>query len=138
MSVNVNEGGSHTMPREVFGHHDGHGLTESIHIQADAPGPGGASHEYTIWVQTSHEDPQPIVARIQFQKGPRNIEGSVPGIVESALLAIVIDRMNAFNAGEYRCRENSLVATKCEEAIHWLKHRADERARRQVLGTYEK
>ena len=59
-------------------------------------------------------------------------------VVESVLLAIVIDRMRAFNEGEYRCRENALVLTKCEEALHWLKSRADDRARRKVLGTYEK
>lgn len=120
------------MPREITNHYDGHGLAESLRIMADEPGPGGASHLYIVLAGDAE------VGRIQYQKGPRNVEGSTPGVIETVLLAIVIDRMNSFNAGEYRCRENSLVATKCEEAMHWLKHRADDRARRKVLGTYAK
>lgn len=119
-------------PRTITDHFDGHGLADSIELLADAPGPGGASHTYTAYINGA------VVARVQFQKGPRNESGSTPGVVENVLLAIVIDRMRAFNEGEYRCRENALVMTKCEEALHWLKHRADERARRKVLGTYQK
>lgn len=118
--------------REIVTHHDGHGLNESIKIEADEPGPGGASHLYILSINDSE------VGRVQFQKGPRDVEGSTPGAVENAVLAIVRDRMESFNAGEYRCRENALVATKVEEAMHWLKARADERAQRQVLGTYAK
>ena len=121
-----------TMSRELNAHHDGHALTASIELIADEPGPGGASHRYDA---TIGGEP---VAMIQFQKGPRNVEGSAAGVVESVLRAIVADRMRAFNEGDYRCRENALVLTKVEEAMHWLKHRADERAKRGVLGTYSK
>lgn len=119
--------------RRITDHWDGHGLTEDLHIEADDPGPGGASHHYTVHF-TAETD---RVADIQFQRGPRKDRSSTPGVVENVLLAIVIDRMRAFNAGEYRCRENALVMTHCEEALHWLKHRADERARRGVLGKAE-
>lgn len=126
-----------TETRQITDHHDGHGLTESLIIEADGPGPGGASHHYRVHIQV---DGAKLfdVAEVQFQKGPRLETGSTPGVVESVLLAIVIDRMRSFNAGDYRCRENALVMTKCEEALHWLKARADERARRGVLGTYQK
>jgi len=125
------------MDRELIDHHDGHGLTESIKILADEPGPGGASHRYLIQVEAP-DGQKFAVGEIQFQKGPRNVEGSTPGVVESALLAIVVDRMRSFNSGELRNRQNALVQTKCEEAIHWLRDRADERARRGVLGTMNK
>jgi hypothetical protein len=124
--------------REITDHHDGHGLTESLHIEADDLGPGGASHVYGVHVKIGEHVLVYDVARIQFQKGPRNEPGSVPGIVESVLLAIVADRMRCFNKGEYACRENALVLTKVEEAIMWLRHRADDRAKRKVLGTYQK
>ena len=125
--------------REIFDHHDGHGLTESIKIEADEPGPGGASHHYTaVMTPAVLAGARFEPLKVQFQKGPRGEKESSPGIVEAVLLAIVIDRMRAFNAGEYKCRENALVMTKCEEALHWLKHRADDRAKRKVLGTYEK
>ena len=118
--------------RTISDHFDGHGLADSIHVVADELGPGGASHTYRAYVGDVE------VARVQFQKGPRNEPGSTPGVLDGVLLAIVIDRMRCFDAGDYRCRENSLVRTKAEEALHWLKHRADERARRSVLGTYQK
>lgn len=124
--------------REITDHHDGHGLTESLHIEADEPGPGGASHVYGVHVDLGEYCRVYDVARIQFQKGPRNEPGSVPGIVESVLLAIVADRMRCFQKGEYACRENALVLTKVEEALHWLRHRVDDRAKRKVLGTYQK
>jgi hypothetical protein len=128
--------------REITSHHDGHGLNESIRIVADEPGPGGASHHYKISIHVDSTADRPggllEVATIQFQKGPRNVEGSEPGIVESVLLAIVRDRLEAFNAGEYRCRQNAVAITKTEEAMHWLRDRADERARRGVLGSYQK
>lgn len=138
--------------REILDHHDGHGLTESIKLVADAAGPGGASHHYQASIKVSKPgatmtanaiDPKDSfsevpVLEVQFQKGPRNVEGSQPGVVELVLLAIVIDRMRSFDAGEYRCAENTLAMRKAQEAIFWLRARADDRARRKVLGTYNK
>lgn len=127
-----------TPSRSVIDHHDGHGLAESIQIDADAPGPGGASHHYWASIRIAGEDSITSsfhhVADIQYQVGPRDEEESTPGVIDSVLLAIVTDRMRSFQAGPYACRENALVLTKTEEALHWLKHRADERARRGVLG----
>ena len=124
--------------REITDHHDGHGLAESILVSAtDEPGPGGANHVYTAQIDTGGGYMR-SVAHIQYQNGPRNEAGSTPGVLDSVLLAIVIDRMRAFQAGSFSCRENALVLTKAEEALHWLKHRADARARRGVLGKNEK
>jgi hypothetical protein len=121
--------------REIVDHHDGHGLAETIHIEADEPGPGGASHVYRAHVVVGHDGDELEVARIVYQKGPRSEPDSTTGILDSVLLAIVADRMKAFQAGPFSCRENAIVLTKVQEAIHWLKHRAYERARRGVLGT---
>lgn len=122
--------------REITDHHDGHGLAESITIEADDLDPNGgmASHRYLVYMRSDPESEAAMVATIQFQQGPRNVAGSKAGVLDSVLLAIVIDRMRAFNAGPFSTRENSLVMTKCQEALHWLKHRADERAQRGVLG----
>ena len=116
--------------REITDHHDGHGLAESIRIEADEFDSNGgmASHTYRAWIGDTK------VAEVLFQQGPRNVSGSRPGALDSVLLAIVIDRMRAFNAGPFAARENALVLTHTQEALHWLKHRADDRARRGVLG----
>lgn len=118
--------------REITEHHDGHGLNESITIGADDLGPGGASHKYTLAIKGE------IVGKVQFQEGPRNVEGSIAGVTEAALLAVLIDRLRSFQAGPYACRENAIQLTKLEEVLHWTKARADARAKRGVLGTYQK
>lgn len=118
--------------RGIDTHHDGHGLNESIRIEADEPGPGGASHHYELTIDGE------IVAMIQFQEGPRNEPGSTAGVTEAALLAVLIDRLQMFQAGPYSCRENAIQLTKLEETLHWTKARADARAKRGVLGTYKK
>lgn len=118
------------MQREVTSHYDGHGLADSIKITSDEPdaNAGGAPHEYVMTIDGNQ------VGNIQFQHGARNSEGSTPGILDSCLLAIVIDRLKCFQAGPFSSRQNALVITKCEEALMWMKNRADERAARGVLG----
>lgn len=118
-------------------HHDGHGLNESIVIEADPLGPGNASHRYTLYVSEPDKDNR-VVGTIQFQEGPRNVAGSKAGVTEAALLAVLIDRLQGFQAGPYACRENAIQLTKLEEVLHWTKARADARAKRGVLGTYNK
>lgn len=118
--------------REITTHHDGHGLNESIEIKTDEPNSSGAAHKYECWIGNTR------VGVVQFQEGPRNVEGSIPGMTEAALLAILIDRLRGFQTGPYSCRENAIQLTKLEETLHWTKARADERARRGVLGKNEK
>jgi len=99
-----------------------------------------ACHEYRIETVTKDQDgPQPvaIVAQVSFQDGPIK-EAGVNGCHHEDLLAIVIHRLQSFQAGEYRCRENALALTKIEEAIHWLNHRTNERVKRGVEGTNAK
>jgi hypothetical protein len=119
--------------RTIDIHHDGHGLNESIVIVADTPDSSGASHLYSMQIEQPEKDGWQV-AQIQFQKGPRNVEGSIPGATEASLLAVLIDRLRGFQAGPYSCRENAIQLTKLEEVLHWTKARADERAKRGVLG----
>ncbi len=119
--------------RSIDIHHDGHGLNESIIIQTDEPDQSGAAHEYKLHIVRPDADGYQV-ASIQFQKGPRNVEGSIPGATEASLLAVLIDRLRGFQAGPYACRENAIQLTKLEEVLHWTKARADERAKRGVLG----
>lgn len=120
---------------KITEHHDGHGLNEKLVIDTDEPDQSGASHSYHVgYVDNPDDKAARSVAVVQFQKGPRNVEGSTPGITEAVLLIILIDRLRGFQAGPYACRENAIQLTKLEECLHWTKARADERARRGVLG----
>ena len=122
---------------DITDHHDGHGLLETMEIKRlDDKGPGGAHHRYEVRIP--NREGYEVSTRIQFQRGPREEPDSIPGILEPVLLAIVMDRLKAFQAGEYACRENAIALTKIEEALLWMKRRADNRAKRGVLGTTEK
>jgi hypothetical protein len=73
-------------------------------------------------------------AKVKFQNGPIK-EFGVNGIHQEDLLVIVLDRLQSFQAGEFNCRENALAITKIEEALHWLRHRTDDRNKQGVEGT---
>lgn len=102
----------------------------------DEPGAGGANHEYLI---TGHKDQKGVyeVCRINFQKGPIK-ENGTNGVTQEALIAILIDRLQAFQNGPYKCRENAIALTKLEEAQMWLHKRTRERMARGVEGTHIK
>ena len=83
------------------------------------------------------DSPAGEFGHVQFQNGPVK-EFGVNGCHQEDLLAIVIDRLQSFQAGEFSCRENALALTKLEEAMHWLNHRTNARIARGVEGTNTK
>jgi len=107
----------------------------------DEPGAGGACHDYRVCTVSPH----PLLgvyeqfdfAKVLFQKGPVK-ENGINGCHQEDLIAIVIDRLKSFQAGEYACRENALALTKLEEALMWLNSRTQKRISRGVEGTSEK
>lgn len=118
--------------------HKVNGLNDAIQIIAmDEPGSGGAHHDYRI-EPIMDEHPQGAInpCHIKFQNGPIK-ETGVNGLSNEALLAVVVDRLQCFQAGPFKCRENALALTKLEEAMHWLHHRAREREQRGVEGTHK-
>lgn len=101
------------------------------------PGPGGAYHHYIVYHGL---DPERDETRtdIEFQKGPRNEDGSIGGVLDVDLLEIVRDRLKCFQSGEFATRENACALTHIEEALMWMNKRKEDRAERGVLGTYQK
>lgn len=76
-------------------------------------------------------------AKVKFQKGPIK-ENGVNGCHNEDLIAIVIDRLQCLNQGDFACRENSIAITKLEEALLWLNKRTQDRIARNVDGTSQK
>jgi hypothetical protein len=95
----------------------------------DEPGAGGANHEYDVTGGAA------VPIFIRFQNGPIN-EVGVNGITHEVLLAVIVDRLEAFQKGPYACRENAIALTKIQEAQHWLHHRTLARMQRGVEGTH--
>lgn len=111
-------------------HHDGHGLADKQYVCADARDPvcGNASHTYVV--RMGGVD----IAYAQFQHGARDEEDSTPGCIDGALITILLDRYRGFQAGPFACPDNAVVIIKLEEALMWMRKRADACARRGVLG----
>lgn len=103
-------------------------------VALDEPGSGGASHKYGI---NGGKNAVFVAPDIVFQNGPIN-EVGVNGVQNEDLLAIVIDRLQGFQSGQFACRENAIALTKIQEAMHWLLHRTRERVARGVEGTHTK
>lgn len=109
-------------------------LTKNVQINAvDEPGQGGACHQYRVSYETDsgttggNKD-------IEFQNGPIK-EFGVNGIPDEALYAILIDRLQGFQKGQYSCRENAIALTHLETALMWAQKRTHEREARGVEGT---
>jgi hypothetical protein len=109
------------------------GLNDALRIDVlDAPGQGGACHQYLI-----HTGGLGATCAIQFQNGPIK-EFGVNGVSGEALVAVVIDRLRSFQAGSFACRENAVALIKLEEAMMWLQKRTRDRLARGVEGTNQK
>jgi len=99
----------------------------------DEPGPGGACHEYIIQDALGDE----TFCEISFQNGPTK-ENGVNGCQNEDLLAIVIDRLEHFQKGEYACEENEAALGNVRQTMANLRARTDRRKARGVEGTSEK
>lgn len=95
----------------------------------DEPGPGGANHSYAI----QYGGPEQTL-HVQFQRGPRGEEGSASGVFEDALLAILEDRLAAFQSGPFACPENGEALDGVRAARKAMADRVAKRMARGVLG----
>ena len=98
------------------------------------PAAGNMSHDYTVLYPDKDNAEAPKQGQtIHFQHGPI-AEAGVNGLTNEVLIAIVIDRLNGAQEGNFRCRENALAITKLEEASLWLAKRTLDRMTRGVEG----
>lgn len=94
----------------------------------DEPGAGGACHSYGVYGPDNF-----CFAAVYFQNGAIKEHG-VNGITHEALLAILIDRLAAFQNGPFPSDEN-LEALRClKQALHHLQDRTLKRIARGVEG----
>ena len=92
-----------------------------------------AFHDFTV----RRKEDDKVLAEIHFQQGPIR-ECGVNGACNEDLLLMVVNRLRAFNQGEFACRENACAITKIEEAVMWLRKRTMDREARGVEGTHQK
>ena len=102
----------------------------------DKIGAGGACHNYEVQ-PVEEQLPNYAYTKVYFQNGPVK-ENGVNGCHNEDLIAIVIDRLQGFQKGEFACRENAVAITKLEEALMWLRKRTQDRIDRGVEGSSTK
>lgn len=141
--------------RMLTHHHDGLGLTELCRVGStdEAHPVNGAHHDYALWralddqeamgcytdLSDSGGQPNEIcVGLLLFQRGPRHEIDSTPGTLDGAVLSVLIDRQECFQAGPFACPENEIVLGHLRAALAATIARAKERAARNVLGKNEK
>lgn len=93
------------------------------------PAAGNACHTYGIQYGGPSD-----VCRVQFQHGPRGVQGSTAGIFDDDLLAIVEDRLVGFQSGPYACLENADALRAVQAAREALGVRVARRVAQGVLG----
>lgn len=111
----------------------------------DQPGAGGANHRYDITGfgtsnNPSATDPDGFKSTFSrtiliFQNGAIG-EVGVNGITHEALIAILIDRLRAFQSGPYHSQYNQEALEGLETAKKALHRRTLERMQRGVEGTH--
>jgi len=133
--------------RELHGHKV-NPANDTLSIKVlDTPGAGNACHLYQIdGFDTESNASDPFVRRhgqsaqhatVLFQNGPIN-EVGVNGVTHEALIAIVIDRMESFQAGQFACPENEIALGALRLAQRSLLLRTELRMKRGVEGTHAK
>lgn len=122
-------------PRTITGHHDGYGLNEALSLVADErdPDAGNASHAYKGALDVGGGYKRSVL-NIHFQHGPRDVDGSTAGVADVAVLQVLIDRQEGFQAGEFACRENQQVLDALLTAKAHMVMRANTRSVQRVLG----
>ena len=76
----------------------------------------------------------PVYIDIMFQCGPIQDVG-VNGCAIEDVIDVLVARLQGFQHGPFKCRENALAITKLEEAKLWLLHRTAQRQAQHVEGT---
>lgn len=133
------------MTRELTGHKV-NPANDTLKVEVlDSPGSGGANHLYHITGFNSASNPsdpwtkrhgQPAEhSTVLFQNGPIN-EVGVNGVTHEALLAILIDRMEGFQAGPYASPDNQEALDAMRTAQTALQRRTLARMARGVEGTH--
>ena len=104
-------------------------------VVLDEKGAGNANHKYSILITDEEKNGQfkEGINNISFQNGAIQ-ENGVNGCHNEDLMAIVIDRLEGFQSGNFACKENQMALDKLYEALMWLNKRTQDRINRGVEG----
>ena len=115
--------------REINSHKVVGDKAPQVGIQVlDEAGSGGACHKYSLYLPNMDE------TVVSFQDGPIK-EVGINGLTHESLLAVVIDRLESFQAGDYACHENAMALTYINKGLEVLQLRTMRRLGLGIEGT---
>ena len=121
-------------PRELTLYPHRHTRVFAMKDQVENAGKGTCKYRVTSNNEGEHVDE--VIATLDFQNGALK-ETGINGLMDENLIAIVIDRLQGFQSGKFRSRENAVAITKLEEALQWLNQRTAGRLARGEEGTHQ-
>jgi hypothetical protein len=101
------------------------------------PGAGGACSSYLVEWNDVATGQRAGDVLLKFQEGAVPEKG-VNGLTNEALLAVVIDRLECFQAGPFPCNENNDALAHARRALELLIERTKKRLARGVEGKLER
>jgi len=94
-----------------------------------------ANHAYVV-KRAGDSSEEAVLGAVYFQKDPIK-ESGINGVMNEDLIAMVIDRLESFQASPFKCEENYKAMTALGVALYWLRERTNKREARGVEGTHE-
>jgi hypothetical protein len=128
-------------PRDITTHKCP-GLNDALRVVAmDEAGPGGACAHYRVLIEGKPATAQPgdadwpgcVLDYLMFQSGPME-PGRPWGISNESVLAIVIDRLEGFQAGPFPDPHNEAALLAIHAALDHLHERTRERIALGIEG----
>lgn len=117
--------------REIVAHR-GSMVNDQLQILADPiPVPGLAPRYYEVHYPATGGGAHAILP-IRFPSGPQVQDCQ---LTNEVLLAIVQDRLQQFQDGQFRSHENGMALAGVTNALNWLRQRTAQRQARGVEGT---
>lgn len=105
-------------------------------IFAGPPSELAGNAPWIYWIEWEGADGYKETHSLRFQEGPIG-EVGWNGIIDEALIAILIHRLECWQAGQFANRENALAKTALEESLLWRLKRTLDREARGVEGTHK-
>lgn len=102
-------------------------------LVVDAPGAGGACHEYVIQRKDTDIVQDKTLCEVSHQNGPIQ-ENGVNGVTNEALLAIVKHRLEGFQSGNFPSEYNANALAGVNFSLANLEARTQDRKNRHVEG----
>lgn len=124
-----------TDAKDVVTYHMSPGLNERLTVTPLRDGP--VCNNYLIKDSLEQEGKTPFEQTIKFQDGPVP-EVGVTGVSIESVIAVLIHRLEDFQAGPFSCVENHSAIFHLELAMKSLQHRTADRVARGVEGTMAK